>query len=120
MSSYYISSFIDIIHYLSDSLVQCDAGTKIAELFGEEFDDVDFEMAMCCFEATHRLAFREELIDIPINHYEDLSLEEFLEAYLNLSEQKDPLFVAQRFRMFEEALTRAIADEQSGGDDFQP
>lgn len=118
MSSYYTSSFIDIIHYLSDSLVQCDASTKIAELFGEEFDDVDFEMAMCCFEATHRLAFRPELVDVPIDHYEEFSLEEFLEAYLDVSEQKDPLFVAQRFRMFEEALTRAIAEEQTGADDF--
>ena len=118
MSSFYISSFIDIIHYLSDSLVQCDTGTKIAELFGEEFDDVDFEMAMCCFEATHRLAFRQELVNIPIDQYEELSLEEFLETYLDKNEQKDPLFVAQRFRMFEEALTRAIAEEQSGEEEF--
>lgn len=118
MSSYYTSSFIDIIHYLSDSLVQCDASTKIAELFGEEFDDVDFEMAMCCFEATHRIAFRNELIDIPIDQYEENTLEEFLESYLDLSEQKDPLFVAHRFRMFEEALTRAIAEEQTGTDEF--
>ena len=118
MSSYYISSLIDIIHYLSDSLVQCDSSTRIAELFGEEFDDVDFEMAMCCFEATHRLAFRQELVNIPIDQYEELSLEEFMETYLDLEEQKDPLFVAQRCRMFEEALTRAIADEQTGTEEF--
>ncbi len=118
MSSFYTSSFVEIIHYLSDSLVQCDAGTRIAELFGEEFDDVDFEMAMCCFEATHRLAFKQELMNIPIEQYEELSLEDFLDTYLDLTEQKEPLFVAQRFRMFEEALTRAIADEQSGPDEF--
>ena len=75
-------------------------------------------MSMCCFEATHSLAFRQELVNIPIDQYEELSLEEFLEAYLDLNEQKDPLFVAQRFRMFEEALTRAIADEQLGTDEF--
>ena len=118
MSSFYVSSLVDIIHYLSDSLVQCDAGTRIAELFGEEFDDVDFEMAMCCFEATHRLAFKQELVNIPIDQYEELSLEDFIEAYLDVTEQKDPLFVAQRFKMFEEALTRAIADEQSGPTEF--
>ena len=118
MSTFYISSLIDIIHYLSDSLVQCDANTRIAELFGEEFDDVDFEMAMCCFEATHRLAFKQELMDIPIDQYEELSLEDFLETYLDMGEQKDPLFVAQRFRMFEEALTRAIAEEQTGPEEF--
>ena len=73
---------------------------------------------MCCFEATHRLSFKEELVNIPIDQYEDLSLEEFLDAYLDLTEQKDPLFVAQRFRMFEDALTRAIAEEQTGSEDF--
>ncbi len=118
MSSFYISSLIEIIHYISDSLVQCDAGTKIAELFGEEFDDVDFEMALCCFEATHRMAFRQDLIDIPIEQYEELSLEEFLETYLDRAEQKDPLFVAQRFRLFEAAITRAISEEQGGEEQF--
>ena len=118
MSTYYTSSLVEIIHYISDALVQCDASTRIAELFGEEFDDVDFEMALCCFEATHRLAFREDLTTVPIEQYEELSLEDFLETYLDQSEQKDPLFVAKRFRIFEEALTRAIAEEQSGPEEF--
>ena len=34
-----------------------------------------------------------------------------LENYLDPREQKDSLFVAKRFRMFEDALTRAIAEE---------
>ena len=114
MSAYYTSSFVEIIHFISESLVQCDAGTRIAELFGEEFDDVDFEMALCCFEATHRLVFREELNTAPVEQYEELSLEEFLETYLDPTEQTDPLFVAKRFRVFEEALTRAIVEEQAG------
>jgi hypothetical protein len=118
MSNYYTSSLIEIIHYLSDSLVQCDSSTRIAELFGDEFDDVDFEMALCCFEATHRLAFKQSLVDVPVEQYEELSLEEFIENYLDLTEQKSPLFVAQRFRMFEEALTRAIVEEQQGPGEF--
>lgn len=113
MSQYYIASLLEIIHYVSDSLLQCDASTRIAELFGEEFDDVDFEMVLCCFEATHRLAFREELTQTPIEQYEELSLEEFLENYLDTTEQADPLFVTKRFRMFEDALTRAISEEGS-------
>jgi hypothetical protein len=116
--SFYTSSFIDIIHYLSDALVQCDANTKLAELFGEEFDDVDFEMALCCFEGTHRVAFREELQTVPVDQYEDLTIEEFLETYLDPTEQKDPLFVAKRFRMFEEVLTRALVEEEGGQQDF--
>ena len=35
MSTYYTSSLVEIIHYVSDALVQCDASTKVAELFGE-------------------------------------------------------------------------------------
>jgi hypothetical protein len=111
MSQYYIESFVGIIHYVSDCLLQCDASTRIAELFCDEFDDVDFEMVLCCFEATHRVAFREELIQTPIEQYEELSIEEFLENFLDTTEQSDPLFVTKRFRMFEDALTRAIAEE---------
>jgi hypothetical protein len=111
MSQFYVASFIGIIHYLSDSLLQCDANTRIAELFGEEFDDVDFEMALCCFEATHRVAFQDALQNVPVEQYEDLSIEEFLEKYLDPAEQEDPLFVTKRFRMFEESLTRALLEE---------
>lgn len=118
MSSYYVSSFVEIIHFISESLVQCDAGTRIAELFGEEFDDVDFEMALCCFEATHRLVFREALNTTPAEDYEELSLEEFLETYLDPTEQTDPLFIAKRFRLYEDVLTRAIVEEQAGPQDF--
>ena len=113
MSTYYTSSLVEIIHYVSDALVQCDASTKVAELFGEEFDDVDFEMALCCFEATHRLAFRDDLIQTPVDQYE-----EFLDTYLDLTEQKDPLFVTKRFRIFEDAITRAIAEEHHGPEEF--
>ena len=119
MSTYYTSSLVEIIHYVSDALVQCDASTKVAELFGEEFDDVDFEMALCCFEATHRLAFRDDLIHTPIDQYEEISLEEFLDTYLDMIEQKDPLFVTKRFRIFEDAITRAIAEEHTGPEEFQ-
>lgn len=118
MRSFYISSFIEIIHYISDSLVQCDADTKIAELFGEEFDDVDFEMSLCCFEATHRIAFKGDLQKVPIDHYEEMTLEEFLEAYLEEGEQTDPLFIAKRFRIFEDALTRALMEEGNSHSDF--
>ena len=81
MSQFYVSSLIEIIHYLSDALLQCDANTRVAELFCDEFDDVDFEMVLCCFEATHKVGFKEELINIPIEQYEELSLEEFLKLF---------------------------------------
>ena len=58
---FYVSSFISILHFISDDLIQCDASTKIAELFCEEFDDLDFELALCCFESTHKMAFQDRL-----------------------------------------------------------
>lgn len=109
--TYYVDSFISILHFISDNLVQCDATTQIGELYCEEFDDVDFELALCCFEATHRLGFSDELWKIAPEDYEDETIEEFVERFLDPREQTDPLFVTKRFLMFQEALTRALTED---------
>lgn len=109
--SFYVDSFIAILHFISEDLVQCDATTQIGELFCEEFDDVDFELALCCFEATHKLAFVDDLWQVSPEDYEDVSIEEFIERFLNQNEQNDPLFVTKRFLMFQEALTKALTEE---------
>jgi len=109
--SYYTDSFIAILHFVSEDLVQADATTAIGELFCEEFDDVDFELALCCFEATHKMAFTDELWKVPAEEYEDLTIEEFIEKFLDPREQRDPLFVTKRFLMFQEALTKALTDD---------
>ena len=114
---FYVSSFIGIVHYISDDLVQCDASTRIAELFCDEFDDLDFELALCCFESTHKVAFMDKLWQGTQEDYEDLSIEEFIEAFLDPDEQHDPLFVTRRFLMFQESLTKALTEEsQESGD----
>ena len=109
--SFYVDSFIAILHFVSEDLVQADATTAIGELFCEEFDDVDFELALCCFEATHKMAFTDELWKVPAEDYEDLTIEEFIEKFLDPREQRDPLFVTKRFLMFQEALTKALTDD---------
>jgi hypothetical protein len=108
---YYVDSFISILHFISDELIQCDASTKIAELFCDEFDDLDFELALCCFEATHKVAFSDKLWQVEPEQYEDETIEDFIEAYLDPAEQRDPLFVTKRFLMFQDSLTKAFADE---------
>ncbi len=108
---FYVTSFIGIVHYISDDLVQCDASTRIAELFCEEFDDLDFELSLCCFESTHKLAFQDRLWQGSQEEYEDLTVEEFMETYLDAEEQRDPLFVTKRFLMFQESLTKALTEE---------
>jgi hypothetical protein len=109
--SYYVTSFISILHFISDDLIQCDATTRIAELFGEEFDDLDFELALCCFEATHKVAFAEKLWESDEEEYEELTIEEFIETYIDAREQRDPLFVTKRFLMYQESLTKALTEE---------
>jgi hypothetical protein len=112
--NFYVDSFISILHFISDDLVQVDASTQIGELFCDEFDDVDFELAMCCLEATHRVAFADELWETDAQEREDLSIEEFIERFVDPREQRDPLFVTKRFLMFQEALTKALTEEQQG------
>jgi hypothetical protein len=111
MSSYFVDSFIQILHFISDDLIQCDSTTTIGELFCDEFDDLDFELALCCFEATHKVGFRDELWRIQPEDYEDLTIEEFLEKFVEPQEQTDPLFVTKRFLMFQDSLTKALAEE---------
>jgi hypothetical protein len=113
-TAFYVSSFIEILHYISEDLLQCDAGTTIAELFSDEFDDLDFELALTCFEATHKVGFREKFWEIEIEDYEELSIEEFLETHLDPKEQTDPLFVTKRFLYYERSLCDAMREEFEG------
>src|SRR3954447_24482949 len=108
--NYYVTSFISILHCISDDLIQCDSTTKIAEIFCDEFDDLDFELALCCFEATHKVSFADRLWETDPEEYEELSIEEFIETYVEAKEQRDPLFVTKRFLMFQESLTKALTE----------
>ncbi len=107
---YLITSFLAIVRYVSEDRVLCEEVTRIKELFSEDFDDLDFELVLCAFEATHRAAFSDQLWQQQPEDYENLTIEEFLEQYLEQGEQRDPLFVAQRFIMFRETLDNAYYD----------
>jgi len=109
--NYYVTSFISILHFISDDLIQCDSTTKIAEIFCDEFDDLDFELALCCFEATHKVAFADKLWEAEGDEYEELTIEEFIDTYVDGREQRDALFVTKRFMMFQESLTKALTEE---------
>ena len=110
-TSYYVHSLIEILHYISDDLLQCDAGTTISELFSDDFDDLDFELALTCFEGTHQLAFKDHVWKDEVETFEEKSLEEFVEQYLDPREQKDPLFVTKRFLFYEKSLAEALREE---------
>jgi len=110
-TSYYVHSLIEILHYISDDLLQCDSGTTISELFTDDFDDLDFELALTCFEGTHRLAFKDHVWKDELETFEEKTIEEFVEEYLDPREQKDPLFVTKRFLFYEKSLTEALREE---------
>jgi hypothetical protein len=110
-TSYYVHSLIEILHYISDDLLQCDSGTTISELFSDDFDDLDFELALTCFEGTHRLAWKDHVWKDELESFEEKTLEEFVEEYLDPREQKDPLFVTKRFLFYEKSLAEAIREE---------
>jgi hypothetical protein len=109
--SYYVTSFISILHFISDDLIQVDSTTRVAEVFGDEFDDLDFELALCCFEATHKVAFVDKLWETDAEEYDELTIEEFIDTYVDPREQRDPLFVTKRFLMFQDSLTKALTEE---------
>ena len=113
-TTFYVSALIQILHYISDDLLQCDAGTTVGELFSEEFDDLDFELALTCFEATHKLAWRDNVWKDELDQFSELSIEEFVEKNLDPKEQKDPLFVTKRFLFYEKSLTEALREEYEG------
>ncbi|MEQ1853902.1 MAG: hypothetical protein ABMA01_20210, partial [Chthoniobacteraceae bacterium] len=73
-SSYYVGGIIQILHFISEELLQCDTETTIAELFSDEFDDLDFELALTCFEATYKVAFAETFWKTEIDEYEDKTI----------------------------------------------
>lgn len=111
---FYVSGFIQILHFVSDDLLQCDAATTIGELFSQEFDDLDFELALTCFEATYKVALKESFWKSELEKFEEMPIEEFIETQLDQNEQKDPLFVTKRFLFYEKSLTDALREEYEG------
>lgn len=113
-TAFYVSSFIQILHYISDDLLQCDASTTIGELFSDDFDDLDFELALTCFEATHKVALKESFWKSELDAFDEMTIEEFIETQVDQREQKDPLFVTKRFLFYEKSLTDALREEYEG------
>jgi hypothetical protein len=110
---YFVTSFIEIARCVSNNRLLCDAGTRISELFEQDFDELDFELAICCFEATHRIRFKEALWQTEPHECDDMSIETFIETYVETSEQHDPLYVTHRFLMFKETLLHAMLEQQT-------
>jgi len=116
--SYLVSSFVAIVRCVSDDRVHCEEESRIADLFSDEFDDLDFELVLCCFEATHKMAFQRRLAEATFEEYGRLTIEEFLETYIEPAEQRDPLFITNTFLMFRNALESALLPPEEEEDEF--
>ncbi len=116
--SYLVSSFVAIVRCVSDDRVHCEEESRIEELFSDEFDDLDFELVLCCFEATHRLAFQRRLAEAAFEEYGRLNIEDFLDAFLDPAEQRDPLFITNTFLMFRNTLESALLPPEEDEDEF--
>jgi hypothetical protein len=108
--SYYVTSFIEIARHVSEDRLVCDGETTISDLISEDFDTLDFELALYCFEATHKLAFDDKLWDLELEEIGDLTIEGFVETFLDRQDQTDPLFVTRRFMMYRDTLEDAWDD----------
>lgn len=104
-----IDSFIAILQCVSldDTLVSPDdpLGVVVSEQY---VDDLDFELAVACFEATHRVSL--DYHDLADEDIVNLTIRELITRYLVTEgkEMSDPLFITKRFLMFKEALVDAI------------
>jgi len=114
--NYLVHSFIAILIRVSGNTLVCDEQTEIQELWSDEFDTLDFELAKCAFEATHKVIFIEPADDDESEEYLQLSIEDYVEKCVNPAEQKDPLFITERFLLFQEALEDALDSEDEDFD----
>ncbi|HEY5891794.1 MAG TPA: hypothetical protein VIT91_01060 [Chthoniobacterales bacterium] len=112
--NYLVHSFIAILIRVSGNTLVCDEQTTIEELFSDDFDSVDFELAKCAFEATHKVLFIEPSDEAESEEYLKYTVEDYIERCIDTTEQTDPMFVTERFLIFQEALEDALNES----DDF--
>jgi len=114
--NYLVHSFIAILVRVSGNTLVCDEQTEIEDLFTDEFDTLDFELAKCAFEATHKVLFIEPGDEEESEEYLHLTLEDYIEKCVNPVEQTDALFITERFLLFQEALEDALDNEEENFD----
>ncbi len=106
--NYLVTSFIAIVQRVSNNRAVCDEDTTIGELLGNsDFDPLDFELAICCFEATHRMEFND-----PGDDCDKLTITEFVEKFVEVPPHAGPLFVTNRFLLFKDSLVEVITQTE--------
>ena len=117
--NYLVSSFIAILHRVNEDCAFFDENMTIGELLANptEFDELEFEMAKLCFEATHRITIAERDED-----YSHLTIEEYIETFAESEQDRNPLFVTERFLLYRQGVHEAQSQrrENEGTDEALP
>jgi len=105
-----VDSFIQILQLVSleDTLITSDM--LLSDIVSEEgVDDLDFELAVICFEATHKVVLDYTLGEDQ-NNDESLTLSDLIESHLvmNHPDISDSMFIAKRFIYFRDALFSSL------------
>lgn len=107
-----IDSFVEILQFVSleNTLVSPDDPLKVV-VSPEYVDALDFEFAVTCFEATHRVSL--DYSDLKDEDLEDLTITRLISDHLirESRELSDPLFVTKRILIFKEALIEGLSDQ---------
>ncbi len=100
-----IDSFVEILQCVSleDTLVSSNDPLKVV-ISSQYVDSLDFELAVSCFEATHRVLLQySELTEDELG---EMTIASLITHHLvtNDRELLDPLFVTKQFCWFRNAL----------------
>ena len=111
-----IDSFIQILQCVSveDALVSPD---EPLNGLAKHVDLLDFEHAVACFEATHRVSL--DYSDLDDKGLESLTIRQIIEEHL-VTEGRgllDPLFVTKRFLQFREAIIDELQRVEEHGEE---
>jgi len=103
-----IDSFIGILQCVSLEDVLVSPDDPLSTVISDQgVDDLDFELAVACFEATNRVSL--DYSDLEDEALPSLTIRTLITEFLvsESRELSDPLFITKRFMMFKEALITA-------------
>jgi len=103
------ASFISIIQTVSSNKEIVGASMTVNEILESYLDDLDFEMAILCFEAENRVVFQIPA-ELPEKEFAGMSLRAAVQLCVSdkNSRLKDPQFVTHQFVLFKDMVLEVL------------
>jgi hypothetical protein len=106
-----IDSFLEILQCVSveNMLVSPDEPLSVV-VSDESVDALDFELAVTCFEATHRVILDYESLNL--EEVGELTIRRMIEEHIVTEDRDllDPLFVTKQFLAYRDSLLEALEE----------